>query len=123
MLDRAESVALFGVPRKMQQNPGAVSASRGKEIGMPYHDRRRKVAIGISLIEQAIADALREAEDNGRTGLSRAEIRDLIGLPDTEDWWSTIRYFLGAMMIAGEVVNDNRGPGRDMWRLSRGGDV
>ena len=22
MLDRAESVALFGVPRKMQQNPG-----------------------------------------------------------------------------------------------------
>ena len=90
---------------------------------MPYHDRRRKVAIGISLIEQAIADALREAEDNGRTGLSRAEIRDLIGLPDTEDWWSTIRYFLGAMMIAGEVVNDNRGPGRDMWRLSRGGDV
>lgn len=89
---------------------------------MPYHHHKRKVEMGISLIEQAIADALKEAQDNGRTGLTRREIRDLIGLPDTGDWWSTIHYFLGGMMIAGEVVNDNRGPGRDSWRLRNNDD-
>ena len=90
---------------------------------MPYHHHRRKVAIGISLIEQAIADALKEAQDSGQNGLSRPQIRSLIGLPETTHWWWTVGYFMEGMMTTGEVVNDNRGPGRDRWRLSENDDA
>ena len=62
---------------------------------MPYQDHRRKITIGISLIEQAIADALREAQNNGRTGLSRPEIRNLIGLPETTKLVECRRIFHG----------------------------
>ena len=85
---------------------------------MSYHDRRRKVAVGVSFIEEAIADGLREAEAEGRVGLTRPQIMELIGFPESDESWYAIRYFLGQMASAGEVVNDHPNPGPDRWRLN-----
>ena len=82
---------------------------------MNLHERRRKATTGETLIEETIADILKEARYNNEGGLTIEEVRKRTGS-------STLHYqacqgFLHQMRDLREVVNDTPGQGPGNWRL------
>ena len=85
---------------------------------MTLYDRQRLGTIGYNFIQQAIADALTEAQANGEGGLDMATIAVKAGLPEVSGRWDAMFYFLTGMEAAGEIVNDSPGAGPHSWRLA-----
>ena len=70
---------------------------------MSIHDRKRKIAIGIAFIEEAIADVLREAQEAGIGRMSNRQIRERVGLPEEERNRELLNIVLAGMVDRGEV--------------------
>ena len=52
---------------------------------MNDHDRRRRVTIGISFIEEVISDVLREAQGTGDGWLTTSDVRNSLNPPEFDD--------------------------------------
>ena len=85
---------------------------------MNIHERRRKMTIGISYIEEVVADVLREARDNSEGSLNRQEVRHRAKFPSGTSDGEACQYILSIMENRGEVVNYGAGPGPDSWSLT-----
>ena len=94
---------------------------------MSSHSRRRKMLIGLSFVEEAIADTLEEVKESGRNALAPVEISSRVGLDELHfDPRSSspfgvelCRNLLWKMARNGEVLLEQESPLHpDFWRLA-----
>ena len=88
---------------------------------MNTYERRRRWSIGMSYIEEVVADVLREARDKELGVLERTQIYEMAGFTKVEDDPGVYWVCTGAlrrMESRGEVANENPSGGPDKWRLA-----
>ena len=82
---------------------------------MNIHDRRRKLTIGISFIEEVIADVLRE--HSGDAPFSTKRVCDLVGFNEAGEYWLCYAA-LAHMKHKGEVSDKQTTKQAHKWVLA-----
>ena len=79
---------------------------------MNIHERRRKSAVGTNLLEEVVADVLREARDNGDGTLTQGKVAERAAMH-----WNVCGGVLARMAQNKEAVNKGTG-GPAQWLLA-----